>query len=144
MSKFNLYVFMDDESATLIECPVLRDVDPNMTELSLEQLREIVRFFYPNDSNCVFKVDEIDGWSREKLGQAMWDGYCLSFSTCAIISETEETKIKLVGEALWKTMGDDSSCYRACEVFATLLKESAVTLVDFPEFDSDKYYDDEE
>lgn len=140
---FDLYLFNDDESATIFDDPVLTDVDENIEELSKEQLTKIVVDILKDNSEYT-SLEEIEdakaNWSEEKLAQSVWDVGGLIFDSAAVIDSKHRETLKVVADVLFKQFGDDSSTYRACESFATLLKSLAVKIIPFPSFDGEKYY----
>lgn len=137
----NGYLFFDDESATLIEHPVIQ-VPAGTTELSTDQVREIFLSFFGDYSDEIITPEECADWSKEKIGQAMWDVHCLMMNKVALILPEHEEVITLMGDTLADQFGDDSSTYAACGTFAALLKALSVTIVDFPTSDSDLDYRD--
>ncbi len=137
-----MYPFMDDESATLWNEPVLRDISSDIADLSRDQLAKVLTDMMAEDKESTPEEieDALKNWSYEKLAQAMWDIHCLMFNSAAIVDPCHADMLFKVGEKLSERFGNDSSTYDACASFASILKAVAIKVIPFPAPNSDFYY----
>lgn len=137
----DLYLFNDDETATLFDSPVIQ-VPADTTELTDDMIRQILLGVgYEGDGFDVVD-EEVMTWSVEKVAAAMGDVYCLYMNKVALVPIGEQKTIEQVGEALIKMFGNDSATYKACASFGEFLTEKAVRVLDFPEYTGEVDYRD--
>lgn len=142
MAKYNLYVFHDDESATLFDYPISTTDDPNQNELTEEQEIDLAVRCANNQFHS-FTREQIKNWSSAMRTTARWDFGSLIFDTIAIVPVEHENTLRVLGNALFESFGDDSSTYRAVETFNSVLKDLAVSTFkidcDYGDEDLSKY-----
>lgn len=133
----DVYLFFDDETATMMDTPVLR-VPPNTQELTDEMVREIlVDCLGYQESNKKY-IPLAAGWDRNKMADAMYALCCLILNNAALIEPKHAETISKVSAALGDCCGGDSSTYNACEAFGNVLKGFAVRVIPFPMPDLDE------
>lgn len=132
----DVYLFFDDETATMMDTPVLR-VPADTEQLTDEMVREVL-------VGCLGHRDENEkyiplaaGWDRDKMADAMWSLSCLILNNAALIDPRHAETISKVSDALGECCGGDSSTYTACGAFSELLKGLAVRVIPFPMPDLD-------
>ena len=136
----DVYLFFDDETATMMDTPVLR-VPPNTRELTDEMVREILiaklgSTKYLKDHEKYIPLAA--GWDRDKMADAMYALCCLILNNAALIEPKHAETISKVSDALGDCCGGDSSTYNACEAFGNVLKGLAVRVIPFPMPDLDE------
>jgi len=124
---YHLYVFFNDESATIFNYPFSTTEDPTQTDLTDEQWVDLTMACI---GDAPFTHEQVANWSREQQTAARWDLGGLIFDTVAILPADLEHSIEVIGDACFDQVGDDSSTYAAVETFNTVLKEFAVKLID--------------
>lgn len=129
-TTFNLYLFSSEESATLFKKPVLKNVNLNIENINIIQLKEIIL-------NCINPKynslpNDFEKLSFEKLLEYLSEELYLYFDRAAIISSEFENCLIKHGNALFKQFGNDTEIYEACGEFAEILMDKAVKIIPFP------------
>ena len=133
----DVYLFFDDETATMMDTPVLR-VPPNTQELTDEMVREILVDCLGHQESNKKYIPLAAGWDRNKMADAMYALCCLILNNAALIEPKHAETISKVSAALGDCCGGDSSTYNACEAFGNVLKGLAVRVIPFPMPDLDE------
>ena len=133
----DVYLFFDDETATMMDTPVLR-VPPNTQELTDEMVREILVDCLGHQEGNKKYIPLAAGWDRDKMADAMYALCCLILNNAALIEPKHAETISKVSDALGDCCGGDSSTYNACEAFGNVLKGFAVRVIPFPMPDLDE------
>lgn len=133
----DVYLFFDDETATMMDTPVLR-VPPNTQELTDEMVREILVDCLGHQESNKKCIPLAAGWDRNKMADAMYALCCLILNNAALIEPKHAETISKVSAALGDCCGGDSSTYNACEAFGNVLKGFAVRVIPFPMPDLDE------
>jgi hypothetical protein len=139
---FNVYLFFDDQSATLVNVPVLK-VPENTTELTDEMVRAILKWFLESlhDGSGTKYIPLLENWDRDKMADAMWALCTVLLNRAAIVHPKHEDYLRKYGEELFKDFGGDTSTYRACRSFSETLKSLSLRVVSFPFSDLDEAED---
>jgi hypothetical protein len=132
------YLFFDDETATMCDTPSLTGLPANLTELTDDHIREVFIDFISDYTQPKITPEEVMGWSAEKATQAMWSVHTLMLNKVALIHPRHRETIRKAGDALGECCGSDSSTYTACKAFNTMLQGLAVSVIDFPEYNSEE------
>jgi hypothetical protein len=138
---YDLFLFLDDESATIMNDPVLT-LDCIPDTLTTKQVRKIFENQFGDHSYIKLESLDTSTWSSAKIGQAMWDIHTLMMDSIAVIPSDNRDIIHDMGESLADMFGNDSSTYAACDTFNKLLKKNAVQILMYPSADSDLWYED--
>ena len=133
----DVYLFFDDETATMMDTPVLR-VPPDTQELTDEMVREILVDCLGHQESNEKYIPLAAGWDRDKMADAMYALCCLILNNAALIEPKHAETISKVSDALGDCCGGDSSTYNACEAFGNVLKGLAVRVIPFPMPDLDE------
>lgn len=133
----DVYLFFDDETATMMDTPVLR-VPPNTQELTDEMVREILVDCLGHQESNKKYIPLAAGWDRNKMADAMYALCCLILNNAALIEPKHAETISKVSAALGDCCGGDSSTYNACKAFGNVLKGLAVRVIPFPMPDLDE------
>lgn len=130
--KYGLFLYYSGESATCLNTPVLK-CDEIPVEITHPMMVEIVR---GQDNNRHPDVN-FNAMDMQELATFMQEDLCLSMNSVAVIEESQFDVIEQIGDALLETMEDDSSTYRAAEVFGKILQNKSVSIISFPEGDGE-------
>lgn len=138
--KYSVFPYSTEESATVYDSPVLNvEIDDPPSELSHELFAEV--FFNLvvvnlNGQQLKYTLQDVLTWSDEKIAYEMhWGALCYDFNSLALIPFDQKTNDMLheIAVALFETMGDDSSCYKAAEVWGNVLQGRADIILSLPE-----------
>lgn len=133
--RYGLYVFLDDESATIWDEPFSHSYNPEQTDLTLKQRVDLVS---KAQNPRAFTREQIAAWPEEAQYQFLWDRCTLQFNSVAVIPPEHEEMLRSVADACYESFGTDSSTYRAVEIFNRVLKGLAVKVFRIPIGDSDR------
>ena len=128
-----VYLFSHEESATVMNVPVLRGICPSVDELSDEQMREI--YICLNKMND-YEVDPqaIADWTPQQVVDDLSDMLGYRFTRAALIAPKQEGQVERRGDKFLNDMGgNDSDCYRAAEGFADFLCDIAMKIIVIPD-----------
>lgn len=129
--KYNLYVFHDDESATIFDEPFSHTDDPTQDELTEEQKIDLA----VRCSDCYEEPparEIVATWSDKKKTAWRWESAGLIFDTVAIVPVEHAHAIEVLSNAMCNMFGDDSSTYAAVEAFNDTLKALSVKVFTIP------------
>ncbi len=128
MPTYHLFPFMDDESATVFNEPILvLEADQPPTEITDQMLEQIL-------VNLGTPPNVAMGREYQEMADDVWREHGLLLDSCAVIQADDDTLefLKDIGDDLMEGCGSDSCWYRASAVFSRILKHKAVVVIDFP------------
>lgn len=128
-----VYLFCNDESATVMNVPVLRGICPSVNELSLDHMRQIyINLNKMNDVDVDLK--DIEEFTIQQLSEELNDQLTYRFTHAALVAPKQEGQVERRGDKFLNEMGgNDSDCYRAAEGFADYLSDIAIKVIEFPD-----------
>lgn len=135
-THLNVYIFCDDETATLFNEPVLQ-VPEDTKELTDEMVREILIECLGHYKENKKYIPLVANWERDKVADAMWDLCTLIMNSAALIHPKHQEYLETYGNKLAESFGNDSSTYRACDAYNGMLKKLSVRVISFPAPDLD-------
>jgi hypothetical protein len=123
--------FCDDETATMYLCDISADID--QTNITYDQVKYIF-----NDNNEEIPegytldqmIAELMYSDREDENGNHYSMFCYQFSNLAIIDKKHYESLSEITDKLWEQCGDDSSTYKACEIFNSVVKTLATKVID--------------
>jgi hypothetical protein len=124
MKNYLVYLVSNDESATILNTAMFT-LDAIPTEITDEQIyKMVVKLLKMNDETLPEDIKTGSAaleWMRE---EAMY----YSENLLVVVPNDGKIRRKLysVGDALLRTMGDDSSCYRAAETWCSVVQSHGV------------------
>lgn len=128
-----VYLFCHDESATVMNVPVLRGVCPSITELSRDHIREIyINLFKMN--HVEIDPHDIEDYTIEQFVDELNDQLTYRFTRAALVAPKQEGQVERRGDKFLNEMGgNDSDCYNAAAGFADYLCDIAIKIIEFPD-----------
>jgi len=126
---FLVYLASTDESATILEAPLLR-LATRPTELTDELVRNVVReCLVMNEEEL---PDNFEAMTGEEALAYMRNEVAIysSENIVVVVDESNEKLLLTVGGALGRTMQDDSSSYAAAEVWGAVVTEHGLEVFD--------------
>ena len=133
----DLYLFCDDETATLWETPLVQ-VPANIEEIDDALLRRIFLNSL-SEHNRDYTEAEVEAMDRKALVAEFYHEIGVNLNKAALVPQSQRATIAKIGESLSEDFGGDSATYRACEHFGETLAAMAVKILDFPTYDEDDY-----
>lgn len=138
MAKYHLFMYHDDESATILNTPVHTiEADKPPTELTHDMFAHIVCGLLSSVDpqtieQCLAKTDD-------QLAEILSEDLCLYMTSIGIVPNNKRvlTKLKKGGEALMDTFGDDSACYQAAASFVQMVQLVEIGRLDVPQWSED-------